>query len=117
MRLFEASHADLLGMVPEARHGQITAIMFNLGYLPGGDKSLTTHWESTLPALRGALALLRSEGILTVVCYPGHPAGAIEANAVSRWAETLDQVDYRVLRYSFENVANAPPYLIAIEKI
>ena len=47
----------------------------------------------------------------------GASGRAIEANAVSRWAETLDQVDYRVLRYSFENVANAPPYLIAIEKI
>ena len=117
VRLFEGSHSGLLALVPEARHGKLTAVMFNLGYLPGGDKSLTTQWESTLPALRGALALLKSGGILTVVCYPGHPAGAIEANAVSRWAGTLDQVDFRVLRYSFENVANAPPYLIAVEKV
>ncbi len=117
VKLIEASHADLEGAVPEGRHGKISAVMFNLGYLPGGDKSLTTYWESTLPALRQALTMLKSGGLLSVVCYPGHPAGATEANAVARWVTTLDQVDYRALRYSFENVSNSPPFLIAVEKV
>jgi len=117
VKLVEASHADLASVVPAKHHGKVAAAMFNLGYLPGGDKSLTTRWETTLPALRAAISLLREGGVLTVVCYPGHPAGAEEANAVSRWVGMLDQVDYRVVRYGFENVTNAPPFLIAVEKV
>ena len=84
---------------------------------PGGDKSLTTRWETTLPALRAGLTVLRGGGLMTVVCYPGHAAGAEEANAVSRWVRTLDQVEVRVARYAFENVANAPPLLFALERL
>ena len=91
-------------------------VMFNLGYLPGGDKSKTTHWETTVAALRQSFELLAQGGIVTAVCYPGHPAGAEEANAVSRFMVTLDQVDYRVVRYGFENVVNDPPFLLAVEK-
>ena len=55
VELFCESHADMKSRVPE----KAAVIVFNLGYLPGGDKEITTHTESTLCALQAALDLLR----------------------------------------------------------
>lgn len=117
VKLIEAGHEKLSGLIDPAQRGQVGVVMFNLGYLPGGDKSVTTHWESSISGLRQSFPLLRADGLITAVCYPGHPAGAEEANAVERFLRTLDQVDYRVIRYGFENVVNAPPFLLAVEKV
>ncbi|MDP0498787.1 MAG: class I SAM-dependent methyltransferase [Verrucomicrobiota bacterium JB022] len=83
--LIEASHAALAQYVPEKVHGQIALAMFNLGYLPSGDKAVTTHTPSTLQALAQAVHCLRTRGVLSVICYPGHSAGAEEADEVERW--------------------------------
>lgn len=116
LRLRAAGHETMTGEVAPEHRGRLAAVMFNLGYLPGGDKSKTTCRETTLSALGQALELLAPAGLMTVVCYPGHPAGAGEASAVARFLGGLEQVDYRVLRYGFENLANAPPFLLAVEK-
>ena len=62
----------------------VAAVIFNLGYLPGGDKNIVTRPETTLEALQ-ALALLRPEGGYAVA-YPGHEAGAIECKALYDYA-------------------------------
>ncbi len=64
------NHCQLREMIPDHSHQQIGAIMFNLGYLPGGDHAIMTQMESTLTAIRSSLELLRPEGILTVLAYP-----------------------------------------------
>ena len=51
-----------------------SAIVFNLGWLPGGDKSVTTLWETTKVALEKALSLLEKHGVLLLCAYPGHEA-------------------------------------------
>ncbi|MCA9043480.1 MAG: 16S rRNA (cytosine(1402)-N(4))-methyltransferase [Planctomycetaceae bacterium] len=86
--LFHASHAEMLSHLPQNIVGSVTAVMFNLGYLPGGDKKCMTTTESTLEGLRQALKLLRPGGILTVLAYPGHRGGDEEAAAVESF---LDQ--------------------------
>jgi len=96
--------------------GEVAAVMFNLGYLPGGDKSVITRAETTLAALEVATGLLRPGGVVTVVCYPGHAGGDDEAEAVSDWAAKLPQEQFGVVRYGFMNQRNAPPFLIAIER-
>lgn len=65
----------------------VAAVMFNLGYLPGGDHAMITRTGETLRALEVAVELLRPGGLVTVVCYPGHPGGDQEAAAVRAWAE------------------------------
>ncbi|MBH5328630.1 class I SAM-dependent methyltransferase [Eikenella sp. S3360] len=110
--LIAASHADLAEHVREPVH----SIVFNCGFLPGGNKSLTTEAGSTLAALAQAVRLLRPGGLLAAVLYPGHAAGALEAEAVSAWAAELPQQEFAVLRYGFLNRRNRPPYLLAIEK-
>lgn len=116
VRLIERSHAELLEAIPSELHGSVAAVMFNLGYLPGGDHAVVTRPDSTLPALEAALALLRAGGIVTAIVYSGHPGGLDEAHAVERWAAALPQQEYRVLKYQFANQRNHPPYLIAVEK-
>ena len=62
--------------------GRVDLFMYNLGYLPGGDKSITTDSATTLKSLSSALELLAVGGLLCVVCYPGHEEGARESQAV-----------------------------------
>ena len=59
-----------------------SAIVFNLGYLPGGDKSVTTTMEDSLVGIKEALELVAFDGIVTVVLYSGHEEGAKEKEAI-----------------------------------
>lgn len=93
----------------------IEAGIFNLGYLPGGDKSVVTRTESTLKALEDGLSLLSETGILILVLYPGHPQGKEESIAVENYCSLLKSGEYDVIKYCFLNKKN-PPYLLAIEK-
>lgn len=83
------SHAKLKKLTPTAWHSRVAAIMFNLGYLPGGDRSVITQPESTISALTAALPLLRSGGVLSVMIYPGHPGGEAELTAVREWLNSV----------------------------
>lgn len=65
----------------------IDAAMFNLGWLPGGDRARTTRPESTVAALAAVADRLAPGGRLSVVAYRGHPGGAEEDAAVAAWVE------------------------------
>ncbi|NLP17885.1 MAG: methyltransferase domain-containing protein [Firmicutes bacterium] len=94
----------------------VGAIMFNLGYLPGGDHSIITRPDTTISAVKSGLKLLRPGGIMTIVMYTGHTDGGTEAAQLKRFCHTLNQKDYHVLSYCFLNQQNHPPQLLAIEK-
>lgn len=81
----QTGHEEMVQQIPSASHGSVDAILFNLGYLPGGDKARTTQTKSTLAALDASLQLLRPGGMLSVAAYPGHPEGARECKAVEGW--------------------------------
>ncbi|MOA03433.1 hypothetical protein D3C78_1229400 [compost metagenome] len=116
VHLMLENHAKMAESIGPSVAGNAAAVMFNLGYLPGGgDLSIITEPSSTIAALNAALALLRPGGIVTCVLYPGHPGGAEEALAVEAWAASLPQmlgqaVIYRQLQRS------TAPYLVAVEK-
>lgn len=109
LTLIHASHADMAEKVPEHFHGKIRVIMFNLGYLPGGDKSVITQTDSTLPALTAATRILAVNGIITLLAYPGHPGGDRETDQVKNWCEQLDTEQFEVSTiYSTEHKDTAP---------
>ena len=87
--LIECDHAHMLDAIPAELHGRVGTVMFNLGYLPGGDKTVVTTASSTILGLRAALELLREGGVLTVIAYPGHPGGAEETDAVEGLLRSL----------------------------
>ena len=60
MNLVRDDHADLARLVPPDWSGQVAAILFNLGTLPHGDRTIRTQPESTLKALETAPRLLRA---------------------------------------------------------
>lgn len=115
VQLILDSHATMSQYIPEAQHGKIQVIMFNLGYLPTGDLRIITEPESTLMALNSAFDLLAIRGILTIVLYPGHAGGAEEAEAVQAWASSLPVAVAQSIIYRQLQRQDAP-YLIAIEK-
>jgi len=109
LSLIHASHADMSEKIPVHFHGKVSAIMFNLGYLPGGDKSIITCTDSTVAALNIASQLLSSNGIITVMAYPGHQGGDLETEHVKNWCEQLNKDQFKIsIVYSAENKETAP---------
>jgi len=104
------SHADLGGFVPRG----VKAAVFNLGYLPGGDKSICTAAGSTIAATEALLSLMEDGGVIVLVVYRGHEQGAVEAEALLAYCEKLDGV--MVVEYKVLNNTNKPPFVIIIEK-
>ena len=84
------------------------AVVFNLGYLPGGDKEIVTSREVTVPALTAAADLIRTGGLITVVLYDGHPEGEEEKKAVLAFGAGLDGREYHTGYFSFPNQEKAP---------
>ncbi|NMB40525.1 MAG: methyltransferase domain-containing protein [Firmicutes bacterium] len=95
----------------------VAAIMFNLGYLPGGDHSIITRPKTTVRALQAGLSMLKPQGIITLVVYTGHEGGEEEKRALISLCQRLDQKQFTVLHYSMVNQVNDPPSLIVVEKI
>ncbi|MEI7956531.1 MAG: class I SAM-dependent methyltransferase [Verrucomicrobiota bacterium] len=109
VEFFQESHAM---MDTRAVPGTVAAVMFNLGYLPGEDHRVMTEPATTLQGLACASELLREGGGLAVVCYPGHPGGALEAAAVERWFEALAERRWRVARYGVLGTRRPAPFLL-----
>ena len=109
VEFFQESHAM---MDTRAAPGTVAAVMFNLGYLPGEDHRVMTEPATTLQGLECASGLLRAGGGLAVVCYPGHPSGALEAAAVVRWFEALGERSWRVARYGALGTRRPAPFLL-----
>lgn len=104
------SHANMRSALPAETYGRISAVMFNLGYLPasGADQAVITSPHSTIPALDQALELLRPRGILTAVLYPGHPGGREEAEMVEGWAAAMPQGRGQALMYRQPQKPDSP---------
>ena len=95
---------------------KVKLFIYNLGYLPSGDKAITTLYESTINSLNKALYLLDNKGIIIMVVYPGHEQGLIESVKVLEYVKTLPQKEYDVVKYEFINQINNPPFVIVIER-
>ena len=96
--------------------GSASAVVFNLGYLPGGDHSITTTADETLKGLECALKAIKAGGIVTVVLYDGHEEGVAEKQSVISWAEALDPNVYHAAFVSLINQENHPPEILWITK-
>jgi len=91
-------------------------IVFNLGYLPGSDKSCTTLTPTTLQAIEASMRAVAPGGLISITCYPGHPEGAVEEAAI---LSILKNLDPKAWHYSSHSFPNRPkhPHLLLIQKI
>lgn len=105
------SHSNVKKYVEEP----ICVGLFNLGFLPGGDKSVTTLVETTLPAIRDGIDLLGDGGALLIAVYPGHAEGTREGEAIERM---LADYDRRKICCSKFRIVNSPssPFFFLVEK-
>ncbi|WP_110114189.1 class I SAM-dependent methyltransferase [Bacillus sp. CGMCC 1.16541] len=114
--LFHESHDQLSSLLPDSLKGTLTGAVFNLGYLPGGDKQIVTTPSSTIHAIEQLIHWLAPEGIIVLVIYHGHAEGEVEKQALMQYVKQLDQKLVHVLQYQFINQKNNPPFIVAIEK-
>lgn len=110
--LYAEGHQNIANRV----HAPVRAAVFNLGWLPGGDKSVTTLWETTQVAISAALSLLEKGGVCTVCAYPGHEAGDRERFALMDWLATLRPQEFNVLHHRFLNAGPGAPECFVIQK-
>jgi 16S rRNA G1207 methylase RsmC len=105
------SHSNVMDYVSE----KICVGMFNLGFLPGGDKSITTKRETTMVAIRAAIDLLDDDGALLIAVYPGHAEGTIEGELIE---EELSKLNRKELCASKFKIVNSPtsPFFFVVER-
>lgn len=93
----------------------VKAVMFNLGYLPGADHGVITEADETLAALRAAAHLVKEGGMITIVCYPGHPGGEAEKHLVCEWADQQGD-EWHVVHYEKHATLRPAPMLVALQR-
>lgn len=111
--LIHDNHANL----PAYIHSGVSAGMFNLGYLPGGDHSIKTNSPDTLQGVNSLLEVLIKGGVLTVVSYLGHEGGQAENADLRNLLSGLPQKQFEVTAVDFINQLNYPPQLFCITKL
>ncbi len=97
------SHANLADYISRPN-----IIMYNLGYMPGGDHSITTTETDTLKSLEIALDLIAPGGVISVIAYPGHAEGAREMDSIKSLLSELKPDKFEVVTITQDNRKNAP---------
>ncbi len=112
VQLINDGHQNMKNYISEP----VKAVMFNLGYLPGGDHSIGTKGNTTIEAIKNSMELITVHGIVSIVVYYGGDSGFDEKNQVMEFIRTIDCKQFTVMRTDFVNQINCPPILICIEK-
>ncbi len=112
VNLIKDSHENIDKYIKES----VDLVIYNLGYLPRGDKNIKTEKSSTIKSIQISLELLKNNGIILITCYTGHDGGSEEKDAIEDFLKKLNQSDFNVLKYDFINQKNFPPVLYCVEK-
>lgn len=95
--------------------GQVSLFVYNLGYLPGGKKEITTTAASSFASVNAALLKLNSEGGIIITCYTGHKEGNYEAHRLIEFAKTLNSLEYTSSRFYCSKSPKAP-FVIYVQR-
>lgn len=95
----------------------IDVAMMNLGYLPNGDKSLTTQAEDSLETVTQLMVRLRLHGAISVICYPGHSEGKKEYKVISDFLSSISSKEFQIMRIEKWNHIAESPVAFLIERI
>lgn len=107
--LLQQSHEIFPSFIPKESQA---LIVYNLGYLPGGDKQVTTSAEKTKKSLLEAKELIRPGGVISITCYPGHSEGAIEQEVLLNLVNTWQPGIWNCLHHRWLNRDRAPSLLL-----
>ena len=110
-KLFNTGHENMLKILSKYKN-KISLIVFNLGYLPNGDKSITTNYKSSIKAIKDGIKLLNNKGHIVITIYPGHDNGLKESIKIKEFFEK-ENIYYEEYHNTDNKVA---PYVIDIKK-
>ncbi len=99
------SHERMQSYVKE----EVSAIVFNLGYLPGGDHAISTTGKTSIQAMKAGMNLLKKDGIMSVCIYSGKDSGYEEREEVLSFLKSLDSKKWLVILHQYYNRQNDPP--------
>ncbi len=95
----------------------VSCIVFNFGYLPGGDHALATKPDTSIAAIDTGLRLLKKGGMMNLCIYSGKDSGFAERDALLSYLKSLDSRRYMVVLSSYYNRPNHPPIPVLIVKL
>ncbi len=95
---------------------QCTVILFNLGYLPKGDKNITTLAYTTVSAVEKCLNLLKLDGIMIITIYSGHQSGKEEKKQLLDYLMSVDENKFMIRKIENLHTEKNPPEIIAITR-
>lgn len=95
----------------------VSCIVFNFGYLPGGDHQLATRLSTSLEAVTCALQLLKKGGLMSLCIYSGGDTGYEERDGLLAFLKGLDSRKYLVIRCEYYNRGKNPPLPVLVIKI
>lgn len=111
--VFCMSHSD---MELVAEPNSADCIVFNFGWLPGGDHNVFTRAETSVPAIEKAVSIIKPGGLLVLCVYYGRNNGYSERDAIINFVSNLESRYYAVMKCDFLNRHNDPPFPIFIVK-
>ncbi len=95
---------------------KVACVLYNLGYLPRGDKSISTQGTTTIQSIQAASELLKVGGVIMILAYPGHDVGKEECEWVESHLADYDQRKFQAWKFTFLNQKNNPPLMYCLEK-
>ncbi|EXB36997.1 hypothetical protein L484_018376 [Morus notabilis] len=114
VKLFHKCHSKMAEVLP----GDILVrlVAFNLGYLPGGDKTVITEPQTTLEALKVAKNILMPGGLISLVVYVGHPGGCQELETVQEFSSELSVDNWICCKFQMLNRPLSPVLIFLFKK-
>lgn len=110
--IFNDSHENILTHI----NIEVDCVIYNLGYLPGGDKHITTKADTTIESLKQALKILKPGGIISISIYIGHKEGEKERDKIMQFVNELPKSEFGAMLHTFSNRNTKAPMLLIIEK-
>jgi SAM-dependent methyltransferase len=108
------SHSRLADYLPP--EAAIQGAMFNLGYLPRGNRQIITRPDTTVMALRGVLANLAVRGRITILAYREHEGGNLEYLEVREFLEQLPDHEWIIEEFVSASDSSIAPRLFRIQR-
>lgn len=112
VRLFLEGHQNMKEKVV----GPVRAVVFNFGYLPGGDHTIGTRANTSIAAIQAAMELIEDDGCILLAIYYGGDSGFEERDALLAFLKKIDNHAFSVLYHDFINYPNCPPLAVLITK-
>jgi methylase of polypeptide subunit release factors len=112
--LIHDSHTRVADYLPVG--ATIDGAMFNLGYLPRGNRQIITRPDTTVQALQSVLEHLAEKGRVTLLVYRGHEGGVPEYEGVRRFLEGLPGDKWLVEELASTSDSPLAPRLFRVQK-